>query len=142
MGHAGAAGQDLREFTVYVITGFLAEEDGLGACRAPVVVPRQFVVRDVLLVVWCVRGGFESILRVCSAPEGNHVPSGARSYAPPFSRKAMIRPSWAQAHIQMSSKGGGSRVHALDRGSYINMLLWLGINNLPSETTPGLHTRP
>ena len=34
MGHAGAAGQDLREFTV-LRTGFLAEEDGLDARPAP-----------------------------------------------------------------------------------------------------------
>ena len=40
MGDAGAAGQDLREFTVLRSTGFLAEEDGLGACNPPSVVGR------------------------------------------------------------------------------------------------------
>ena len=58
MGHAGAAGQDLREFTV-LRTGFLAEEDGFDACFPPSVVKVTVVVLS-----------FERIPRVCSAAVG------------------------------------------------------------------------
>ena len=57
MGDAGAAGQDLRKFTVLRM-GVLAEEDRLDACRAPGAVSRA-------------RGRLERIPRVCmSAPVG------------------------------------------------------------------------
>ena len=57
MGHAGAAGQDLREFTVL---RFLAKEDGLDACFPPSVVKVTVVVHY----------GFERIPRVCSPAVG------------------------------------------------------------------------
>ena len=106
MGHAGAAGQDLREFTVYVITGFLAEEDGLGACRAPGTV--SFA-----------RGRLECIPRVCMpTPVGG--PGGATG-------GSLVRTSVLKEGNDTAVMGAGTLPRATHGERFLGPRIRLGV---------------